>query len=408
MPTSHKISFPGANGVKLAARLDKACGPARGYALFAHCFTCSKDVLAASRIAASLADEGITVLRFDFTGLGHSEGEFANTNFSSNVEDLEAAAKWMADEGMAPTLLIGHSLGGAAAVVAADRIAGVKAVVTIGAPARTSHVVHQFGDKLAEIEASGEAEVVLAGRPFKVKRQFVEDVKNDRVLDAAARIKRPLLILHSPLDETVSIDNATDLFVAAKHPKSFVSLDNADHLLTSKPDASYAAQVIAAWAARYAMDAFPETAPKPGEGKRAVVVEETGRSAYENWVVAGPHRALADEPVSVGGGDAGPDPYQYLNAALGACTSMTMRMYANRKGWPVEKISVNVTHEKTHADDCETCESRDEKVDVFERKIRIEGDLDEKQRARMLEIADKCPVHRTLHSPTVIRTTEST
>ena len=404
MAQSEKIEFPGHDGGRLAARLDLPDGPLRAVALFAHCFSCSKDILAARRLAERLTDHGIGVLRFDFTGLGLSEGDFSNTNFSSNVGDLLAAVDWLDQRFGRTDLLIGHSLGGAAVIVAATRLPQVKAVATIGAPSEADHVLHNFAPHLDEIESQGEAEVSLAGRPFRIKKQFVEDVRAASVRDAAGSLRRPLLVLHSPVDETVGIDNATGLFIAARHPKSFISLDDADHLLRRKEDALYAADAIAGWASHYVFKGAPEAPGNPSsELDGAVVVEETGGGRYENRVVAGPHVFLADEPGSVGGGDRGPDPYELLSASLGACTSMTIRMYAARKGWPLEKVRVEVSHTKDHAEDCANCEDG-QKVDIFERTLTITGDLDEDQRAKLTEIADKCPVHRTLHSPVVVRT----
>ncbi|MEM7766428.1 MAG: bifunctional alpha/beta hydrolase/OsmC family protein [Pseudomonadota bacterium] len=405
MTQSTRIDFPGADGQTLAARLDLPDQPARATALFAHCFSCSKDILAAKRIAETLAAHGFAVLRFDFTGLGHSEGDFANTNFSTNVQDLIAAAEWLAETHSGPDLLIGHSLGGAAAVVAGARIEAVKAVVTIGAPADAEHVLDQFGAGLEEIETAGEAEVSLAGRPFRIKRQFLEDVRGQKVRDAAADLAKPLLVMHAPLDQTVGIDNATGLFVAAKHPKSFISLDSADHLLSRKGDAIYAANALAAWASRYVDGKVaPQSGRMEARGSHDVVVSETGAGRYENTVQIGPQRFIADEPVDVGGGGRGPDPYEWVTAGLGACTSMTIRMYAERKGWPLEAVSVSLSHAKDHAEDCEACEAG-KKIDVFERVLTLQGSLSDDQRSRLLEIADRCPVHRTLHEPVQIRTT---
>ncbi|MEL6567740.1 MAG: bifunctional alpha/beta hydrolase/OsmC family protein [Pseudomonadota bacterium] len=399
---SGKAEFESARGEILAARLDVPEGPVRAWALFAHCFSCSKDIHAAQRIAKRLAALGIGVMRFDFTGLGHSDGDFANTNFSSNVQDLLAAAQWLRAQTGGPGLLIGHSLGGAAVVVAAHHIETVKAVATIGAPADAEHVIHNFGSKIDEIETHGEAEVSLAGRPFTIRKQFLDDVRGARVRDAAAALKKPLLVLHSPLDETVGIENATGLFIAAKHPKSFISLDSADHLLSKAEDAAYAAESIVGWAGRY----LPETtesepAQTPPQGLLGVT--ETGKGLYQVAIQAGAHAFFADEPKSIGGDDSGPDPYQLLSAGLGACTAITLRMYANRKGWALEKVSLNVSHEKGHAEDCERCEEG-RKVDIFERHLLLEGDLDEAQRSRLLEIADKCPVHKTLMEPVMVRT----
>lgn len=398
-----RIEFVGANGQKLAARLDMPVWTPRAYALFAHCFSCSKDIRAAGRIARRLAENGVGVLRFDFTGLGNSEGDFANTNFSTNIQDLKAAAAWLGDQVGGPQLLIGHSLGGAAVVAAAGEIDTVKAVATIGAPSDAEHVIRQFADRLDEIEEKGEAEVHLAGRPFTIKRQFVEDVRGANVRDAAAALGRPLLVLHSPLDDIVGIDNATGLFVAAKHPKSFVSLDTADHLLTREADALFAADMIAAWAAHYVFEDGAEQPDQQSGGSRDVIVQETGRGKYENAAMMGDHHLLIDEPVDVGGGGRGPDPYELVAAGLGGCTSITLRMYANRKGWPLKSVGVSVRHRKDHSEDCAECEDG-RKIDIFERDITLTGELDEEQRARLLEIADKCPVHRTLEDPVEIRT----
>lgn len=404
MSISERIEFPGAGGDMLAARLERPNFEPRAWAVFAHCFSCSKDIKAARLIAQGLVDHGIAVLRFDFTGLGHSEGDFANTNFSSNVQDLVAAAEWLKSEHHAADLLIGHSLGGAAAVVAAGDLPDVKAVATLGAPSDAEHVLHNFSESLDRIEEAGEAEVSLAGRPFTIKKQFVEDVRGAKVRAAAAALGRPFLVLHAPLDQTVGIDNATGLFVSAKHPKSFISLDQADHLLSRPEDASFAADMIAAWAGRYVFEDGQEQPDQIARGSRDVVVEETGRGRYENAVIIGEQHFIADEPVEAGGSGKGPDPYEWVTAGLGACTSMTLRMYAERKDWPLEKVSVSLTHAKDYADDCEHCEEG-RKVDIFEKEITLTGDLSEEQRTRLMEIADKCPVHRTLNEPVVIRST---
>jgi len=397
---SERFEFPGSQGHALAARLDLPAGRPRAFALFAHCFTCGKDILAAKRLAGALAARGIAVLRFDFTGLGHSEGEFANTHFSSNVEDLVAAADHLRSEREAPALLIGHSLGGAAVLAAAARAPEARAVVTLGAPADPGHVVHNFAEARPEIEAQGEAEVTLGGRPFRIRRAFLEDIEGQRLEQAVAGLKRALLVLHAPRDEIVGIDNATRIFVAAKHPKSFVSLDDADHLLSREADAVYAAEVVAAWAGRY----LPPADTPAEEGVQGVVVSESGRGPLEQDVQAGRHRLVADEPASVGGGDAGPDPYGYLLSALGACTTMTLRMYARQKKWPLQRASVQLSHAKIHAADCADCETREGRIDRIERRVTLEGPLDEEQRARLLEIAERCPVHRTLHAEVRIET----
>ncbi|MHA6288285.1 bifunctional alpha/beta hydrolase/OsmC family protein [Maricaulis sp. CAU 1757] len=404
MGKSQKVEFDGALGDRLAARLDLPHGRPLGYAIFAHCFSCSKDVFAAARISRGLAERGFAVLRFDFTGLGQSDGEFANTNFSSNVDDLKAAAAFLAEHYEPVSLLVGHSLGGAAVLVAARQLASVKAVVTLAAPADAAHVTEHFGAQLDTIESEGVARVGLGGRPFRIKKQFLDDIEGQNVEAAVRELRRPLLVMHSPIDESVAIDNASRLFKAAKHPKSYVSLDRADHLLTDREDATYAADLIAAWAERYAAQHGRRTPPPPEHGR--VVVQETGHGNFENYVVVGDHVMLADEPESVGGGDAGPTPYDLLGAALGTCTAMTLRMYAARKGMELGRVTITLAHRKEHAVDCEGCvEGKPQRVDVIERTIRVEGELDDAARAKLLEIADKCPVHRTLHGAVVVRTT---
>tara|TARA_R110002110_G_scaffold260260_4_gene476028 strand:- start:8102 stop:9325 length:1224 start_codon:yes stop_codon:yes gene_type:complete len=401
---TEKFEFPGHSGEMLAARLDAPDQAPRAYALFAHCFTCTKDIYAASRIARALTETGIAVVRFDFTGLGHSDGEFANTNFSSNVEDLIAAADHMRDALAAPHLIIGHSLGGAAVLAAAGKIDEVKAVVTIGAPAEPAHLAHMFQESAAEIEAAGEANVLLAGREFTIKKQFLDDIQGQTLTECLAKLGRALLVMHSPIDNTVGIENAAAIFAAAKHPKSFISLDDADHLVSRKQDAEYAATVLAAWASRYipAVVASDDAGAPAAEGE--VVVSETGENPFAQAISAGVHSLRADEPLKIGGGNTGPTPYDLLLSGLGACTSMTIRMYANRKKWPLEKAVVRLKHDKIHAEDCADCETRDGRVDRIERTIELTGDLDDEQRARLLEIADKCPVHRTLESEVKVET----
>ena len=395
MPTE-RFQFTGEGGHQLAAALDTPDGPVQAYALFAHCFTCGKDVLAAKRIAAALAAKGIAVLRFDFTGLGASEGEFANSTFSSNVADLVRAADHLRETRAAPELLIGHSLGGAAILAAAGQIPEAKAVVTIAAPSDPVHVTHLFKDKIADIRTQGKVEVQLAGRQFHIKREFLDDVAEHNLMAQVSKLHKALLVMQSPTDDTVGIDNATKIFVAAKHPKSFVSLAGSDHLLSGKRDAAYVADVIAAWAERYVEPVAAQ--PEAGEAPRNVVVRETRNGKFQQTVTTGPHKMLADEPVAAGGEDSGPGPYDFLLAGLGACTSMTMRLYADRKSLPLDRVTVTLKHSKIYAKDCEECETRDGMLDQIERDISIEGALDADQRKRLMEIADKCPVHRTLTS----------
>jgi uncharacterized OsmC-like protein/pimeloyl-ACP methyl ester carboxylesterase len=393
-----RFEFASSEGHQLAAALDTPDGPTYAYALFAHCFTCGKDVLAAKRIATALTAKGIAVLRFDFTGLGSSEGEFANSTFSSNVADLVRAADHLRETRQAPAILIGHSLGGAAILAAASQIPDAKAVVTIGAPSDPAHVTHLFGDRVEDIRKQGEIEVQLAGRPFRIKREFLDDIAEHGLMEHVAKLHKALLIMHSPTDDTVGIDNATRIFIAAKHPKSFVSLSGVDHLVTGKRDAAYVVGVISAWAERYIGPAAAEPVADSGKAPRNVVVRETRNGKFQNTVAIGPHHMLADEPIGVGGEDSGPGPYDYVLAGLGACTSMTMRMYADRKSLPLERVTVTLSHSKIHAEDCAECETREGMLDQFDRVIAIEGALDADQRKRLMEIADKCPVHRTLTS----------
>lgn len=402
-----KITFTGADGVsRLAARLDLPAGRPRAYALFAHCFTCTSNIFAAARIADGLTRHGIAVLRFDFTGLGASEGDFANTSFTSNVGDLLAAAAWLRAERAAPSILIGHSLGGAAVLAAAGNIPEARAVATIATPAEPSHVRGLLIGAIDEIERTGSGEVSIGGRPFRIGRELLEDIAVQRLEPKISSLHRALLVIHAPGDAIVGIDNASRIFVAAKHPKSFVSLDDADHLLSRPQDAAYVADVIAAWAERYVAEpgATPSGATLADAGEvvapaDAVLVAEAGTGRFAQVIsVGGRHRLFADEPVDVGGDDGGPGPYDLLLAALGACTSMTIRMYADRKALPLEHVAVTLRHAKIHAADCAECETKEGKVDHIDRQIRLDGPLSDEQRQRLLEIADKCPVHRTLHS----------
>jgi uncharacterized OsmC-like protein/alpha-beta hydrolase superfamily lysophospholipase len=399
---AERFDFSNPGGLRLAGLLDNPPGEARAYALFAHCFTCGKDVHAARRIAEGLTALGIAVLRFDFTGLGSSEGEFANTTFSSNVADLIAAADQLRLVKRAPAILIGHSLGGAAVLAAAAAVPEARAVVTIAAPSDPAHVADLFKDAREEIDARGEVEVTLAGRAFRIRRAFLDDVAEQELGGHIAALRKALLIFHSPTDEIVGIDNASRIFAAARHPKSFVSLVDADHLLSRRGDAAYVANVIAAWADRYLM----EERAAPTNESNLVTVRETRQGRLQQEITAGPHRFLADEPIAAGGADSGPNPYDFLLAALGACTAMTLRLYAERKALPLERVTVKLRHAKIHAADCATCETKEGKIDRIERGIVLEGALDAETRARLLEIADKCPVHRTLTSEVDIATTE--
>jgi len=418
-----QIEFAGSTGVRLAGRLDRPASAPRAFVLFAHCFTCSKDSLATSRISHALVARGFAVLRFDFTGLGGSDGDFANTDFSSNIADLLAAVDWLRSTHQAPSILIGHSLGGAAVLAAASRVPEAVAVVTMGAPFEPAHVTKLLAPALPALAASGEAEIDLAGRRFRIRRELIEDLERSRNDDAIGHLNKALLVMHSPVDATVDIDNARRIFEAARHPKSFVSLVDADHLLTRKRDAQYVADVLAAWASRYLpAEAALFTLQPPGSAVPApadtqqpalmaatalvpgVRVDSVQGAAFAQSVASGRHRLLGDEPPSVGGTDLGPSPYDFLLAALGTCTSMTLGMYARAKALPLTAVSVELSHSKIHAADCAACETRDGKVDRIERIVTLEGDLTDAQRAKLLEIADKCPVHRTLHAEVSIVT----
>ena len=386
-----KIRFENADGNALAARLDRPDGESPcAFALFAHCFTCSKDLRAAGAISRALTRHGIAVLRFDFTGLGESEGEFADTNFSSNVEDLIAAAGYLSEHYEAPRILVGHSLGGAAVLQAAQRLDSVQAVSTIGAPYDPEHVTQHLQDAVEDIEEKGEARVQLAGRTFTIRKQFLDDLAATKMETTIRTLGRALLIFHSPVDQTVGANNAAKIFQAAKHPKSFVSLDDADHLLTDRSDAEYLGVVLGAWAEKY----VDRSVSEPDTPDEDVVTRTEG--TYRTAIQAGRHALVGDEPESVGGDDDGPTPYGFLLSALGSCTGMTLRMYADRKEWPLDETIVRLSHEKVHAEDCENCDTEQRQVDRITREIEIRGRLSDDQRERLFEIANKCPVHRTL------------
>ncbi|MBV7299494.1 bifunctional alpha/beta hydrolase/OsmC family protein [Enterovibrio paralichthyis] len=395
-----KVTFV-SNGHELAGMLETPENSARGYALFAHCFTCGKDVAAASRISRALVNIGFAVFRFDFTGLGNSDGDFANTNFSSNVQDLVAAADFLRDNYEAPLLLIGHSLGGRAVISAARQIPEVAAVATIGAPADAEHVSKQFSAHIETIEAEGEAELTLAGRPFTIKKQFLDDIREEN--DDIENLRVPLLVMHSPIDNIVLIKEAEKIYTRAKHPKSFVTLDTADHLLTNKDDAQYVAEMIAAWSHRYIDRAAPIRDAEEGVKRGEVLVHEHNKQ-FTRTIQTDHHQWFADEPVDYNGDNLGPDPYEHVLAGLGACTSMTLRMYANRKKLPLDDVKVTLRHSRHHGEDCEHCDEDNAKVEVMSREIELFGDLTDDERQRLLEIADKCPVHKTLEGKIVITT----
>ena len=397
-----KVTFQNKSGQTLVGRLELPVDRhPHNFALFAHCFTCNKNLLAVRNIGKALTSNGFGVLRFDFTGLGESDGDFSDTNFSGNVADLVAASDFLAQQYQAPSLLIGHSLGGAAVIFAATEIASVKAIATIGAPSNPIHVQHLLKSNIEEIRSKGKAVVNLSGRDFTIKKQFLDDLTTKSLPETVKKLRKPLLLMHSPQDDTVGIKNAEEIYVAAHHPKSFVSLDGADHLLSNKKDSLYVGKVISGWAQRYLEMETEVTQPKT---KHDVVASLDADDGFTTQMKVGSHYMTADEPIDVGGSDFGPSPYELVSAGLSACTAMTIQMYVGRKGWKLENVEVHTSYGKEHALDCENCESENSKIDTFHREIRLKGALDEKQKTRIMEIADKCPVHRTLHSETQIIT----
>ncbi|RIV87664.1 bifunctional alpha/beta hydrolase/OsmC family protein [Aurantiacibacter zhengii] len=393
MIATEKFTFTGKNGQTLDGRLELPLyTKPRAAALFAHCFTCTKQSHAATRVASALAAKGLAVLRFDFTGLGGSDGDFANAGFATNVEDLTCAAQALADRGLPPVLLVGHSLGGAAVLAAAAHVPQARGVATLNAPYDASHVFEHFGDAVDDIEDNGEAEVTLAGRKFRIARAFLEQGRDQPQGERIANLGLPLMVMHCPQDEVVGIDNARLIFEKAKHPKSFVALDNADHLLTEPGSAEYAANMIAAWATPYLAD-LPMA---PREEFAGTVEVATAGGKFAQWVRTASHEFIADEPVSFGGSDHGPTPYDLLLAALGTCTSMTIQMYAERKKIPLDSVRIELEHSRDHHTDCVDCEDKGVPIQVIDRAIELSGDLTGKQRQRLMEIADKCPVHKTM------------
>ncbi len=396
-----KITFTNTQGHTLSGRLELPTEQhPHNFALFAHCFTCNKNLGAVRNISKSLTAKGFGVLRFDFTGLGESEGDFEDTNFSGNIEDLLAAADYLAKNYQAPSLLIGHSLGGAAAIFAAQQMETIKAVATIGAPSNPTHVQHLFKSGMDQIEATGQAIVNLSGRDFTIKKQFIEDLATKSLPDVAKKLNKALLVMHSPQDDTVGIKNAEEIYIAAKHPKSFVTLDGADHLLMRKEDSLYAGRVIAEWSSKY----VPLPKQPLLKSTHQVIAALGNVQGYTTQMKVGNHYMIADEPTDVGGNDFGPSPYEYVSAGLSACTAMTIKMYTTRKGWDLQSVEVHTSYSKSHIQDCKNCEDPTAKIDTFHREIKIQGDLDEKQRTRILQIADKCPVHKTLHTETQVIT----
>ncbi|MEO7129845.1 MAG: alpha/beta fold hydrolase [Dermatophilaceae bacterium] len=404
MPSSTTCTFPRPRGHQLSARLERPAGAPLGAAIFAHCFTCSKDLRVARQLTRALTAQGFAVLSFDFTGLGHSDGDFAESTFSADVDDLRAAAGYLAEVVAPPSLLVGHSLGGAAVLSAAPDLPSVRAIATIAAPADPAHVRQVLDGDLDAVMRDGSAPATIAGRTFTVGRSFLEDLERQDPLAAIAGFRGATLILHSPIDQVVSIDNAEAIYRAARHPKSFISLDQADHLLTNQADVDYVATMIGAWAQRYLHENHPASVTTDSDRYREVGASAVNSGGLTTRLRARGFTLLADEPASAGGDELGPTPYDFLTLALAACTSMTLRMYAERKGWPLDEVETVVTHERVHADDCAECEHQEGHIDLLRRTVRLTGDLDDDQRAAFLRIADRCPVHRTLEGRLEIRT----
>ena len=396
---NRKIIIENSRGVELSCKLELPVDQTpKAYAIFAHCFTCNKNLNAVKNISRALTSKGFGVLRFDFTGLGQSGGDFSETDFSSNIQDLVDVADYMSREIDAPTLMIGHSLGGAAAIFASGEIDSINAVATIGAPSSPQHVQHLFSNGLAEIEKKGIAMVEIGGRPFPISKQFIEDISKKDMAQVVKSLRKPLLLLHSPQDTIVGVNNASEIYSAAMHPKSFVSLDGADHLLSVKEDSIYAGKVISEWASRYV-----KSAEKPQLETKYQVAVKIGSESLTTDIIAAGHSLTADEPESVGGNNFGPAPYDLLLSSLGACTVMTLRLYADRKKWDLKEVIIHLNHEKRIPKATEGTESNGLKVDHIDKSIQLFGNLDLTQRNRLMEIADRCPVHRSLNSQFVIQ-----
>lgn len=401
---SNKVNFNNHNDEELSGILDLPVDKkVHTYAIFAHCFTCNKNLKAIKNISSGLTSNGFGVLRFDFTGLGQSKGEFEDTNFSHNVDDLMAAHNFLNKNHKTPKLIIGHSLGGTAALFAAHQADSIRAVVTIGSPFQPEHVSKLIESKEEQIKKEGKAEVNLGGRNFTIKKDFYEDIRKNKIDDFIGDLKKPFLIFHSPQDKIVGVKNAEMLYKHAHHPKSFVSLDGADHLLSNSNDSSYIGEVIASWAKRYLEIDGKRIDLKSDHG---VIASLNSQDDFTTDMALGSHKMLADEPENFGGKNLGPNPYEFLSAALASCTAMTIQMYAKRKKWPLKNVEVHINHKKDHCEDCENLDKKS-KIDILQRQLTLEGDLDEKQRKRLLEIADKCPVHKTLHSDIEVKTSLS-
>jgi len=387
-----KVEFTNKKGLKLAGKIEfPLTKKPEAFAIFAHVFTGSKNLASARHISRALTLNGFAVLRFDFAGLGDSEGDFSNTNFTSNVNDILSAAQFLEENFEAPKIIVGHSLGGAASVFAAKELDSIQAVATIGTPSEPEHVTHLFNCKMEDIEKYGEAVVEVGGRPFTIKKQFIEDLRSKNMFTLVKDLRKAILILHSPQDRVVEINHAAKIYQAAHHPKSFVTLDHADHMLMNKDDAFYTGNVISSWVKRYI-----DINKSPSLSTTKQVVAQLGADGYTTRIMAGKHGLLADESEALGGNDFGPSPYELLNSALAACTAMTLQMYARRKKWDLQDVKVHISFNRSYKEDCASCSEEERRLEHFDKHIELIGDLTAEQHARLLEIAERCPVHRTL------------
>ena len=400
---STRLKIENRKGLILNANLELPANQKPNYyAIFAHCFTCSSSLGAVRNISRALTNDGFGVLRFDFTGLGRSEGQFTDSHFSANVEDLIDVHNYMSNNFSAPGLLVGHSLGGAAVLVAASQIETVKAVATVGAPANVSHVKHLFSHGIEAVKEKGEVEINIGGRPFKINQDFIEAFDNTDLPSIVKQLRKPLLIMHSPFDKIVGVENAQELYHNAHHPKSFVSLDDADHLLTEEKDSKYVGDIIGTWAKRY----FPkvENIMLETEGEQLVGHLNILEDNFTTSIQTKNHTLIADEPASIGGSDFGPSPYEYLNAGLAACTVMTLKMYAERKKWDLQEVFVYISHSRVHSNDLNVSVDKSKYLDHISKKLKFVGNLDIQQKERLKEIASRCPVHKTIASQVVFNT----
>lgn len=398
-----RLEIENKKGLKLQAYLElPANEKPNHFAIFAHCFSCNSNFNAVKNISRALSNHGFGVLRFDFTGLGKSEGEFAESHFSANVDDLLAVNEYLTNNYKAPELLVGHSLGGAAVIVAGAKLENIKAVATVGAPATVTHVTHLFSHAIEDVAKKGEVKVHIGGRPFKINKEFVNDFSKTDLPEITKKLRKPLLVMHAPFDSVVGIENAHEIYHNAMHPKSFISLDNADHLLSNKADSLYVGNLIGTWADKY----FPleENKMIATKGEQLVGHLNLVEDNFTTSIQTKNHSFIADEPAHIGGDDFGPSPYDFLSAALASCTVMTLKMYAERKKWDLQEVFVYITYSKKHSEDLGIDLEKPTRLDHLQKKLKFIGNLDDTQKNRLKEIASKCPVHKTLLTTTIIDT----